>query len=132
MEEYLPLLIAAGILLLRLFASNKKKPQSQRTAPMPSFPDLSDIFPIPAQQPDKKAEEFRKPEPVLITEYLDEVPEIEGGRVADSEQKLQAMRQPKEVEIPENQSLKRHPLIADFDIPHAIIYSEILHPKYLE
>jgi hypothetical protein len=132
MEQYLPLLIAAGVLLLRLFAPNKKKPQSQRTAPMPSFPDLSDIFPIPTQQPDKQAEEFRKPEPALTTKYLDEIPNVEGGRIADSEQKLKSMRQAVNVETSPEYNAEKQTLITDFDIRHAVIYSEILHPKYLE
>jgi hypothetical protein len=149
MEELIPILIAAGALVLQYLVSDKKKKKQQSQQTMSeNFPDFSEMFPFLGKDDDEKAEEtvtiedmvkeyispVELPEPKLRYMPLGAAPEIEGGRLTKSDKLLEDMRgrvEPIEPEVKNSEHENDEPL-KDFDIRKAIIYNEILQPKFKE
>jgi hypothetical protein len=63
---------------------------------------------------------------------LGAIPLVEGGRITDVEQKLAQLRKEEESDKVPKETQKGIGLLEDFEIQKAIIYHEILQPKYLE
>jgi hypothetical protein len=132
MEDYIPILIVAVVMLIKLFSPNKKK-QSQHTSEnFPELPELSDLFPDLVTTPEE--EEARQEEKKVFPAFepLRAMPLAEGGRTTDVEQKLAQLRNEMESDKVPKEKPKRSELLEEFDIQKAIIYHEILQPKYLE
>jgi hypothetical protein len=130
MEDYIPILIVAAVALIKLFSPNKKKQSPPSPENFPELPELSDLFPDFVTISEEKERQEEKAVPAF--EPLGAIPLVEGGRTTDTEQKLAQMRKetahdnvPKEIQ-------KGTGLLEDFEIQKAIIYHEILQPKYLE
>jgi hypothetical protein len=131
MEDYIPILVVAVAMLIKLFSPNKKKQPQPQSENFPELPELSDLFPEFVPTPEK---EERQEKTTMHTAFepLGAIPLMEGGRTTDSEQKLAQMRKEAESDKVPKEKPKRIGLLEDFDIQKAIIYHEILQPKYLE
>lgn len=130
MEDYIPILIVAVVMLIKLFSP--KKEQSQRSPEnFPELPELSDLFPELATTPEEK-DERREEKVIPAFEPLGTIPLVEGGHTTDSEQRLAQMRTEAINDKIPKESPKRIEILEDFEIRKAIIYHEILQPKYLE
>ncbi|MDR2448610.1 MAG: hypothetical protein LBD52_01460 [Prevotellaceae bacterium] len=130
MEDYIPILIVAVVMLAKLFSPKKK--QSQHSPEnFPELPELSDLFPDFATRPEEKDErQGKKVIPAL--EPLGTIPLVEGGHTTDSEQRLAQMRTEAISDKVPKEKPKGIEILEDFEIRKAIIYHEILQPKYLE
>jgi hypothetical protein len=129
MEDYIPILIVAGVMLIKLFSPNKKKQPQPTSENFPELPDLSDLFPDLVTTPEEERQEEEKVIPAF--EHLGAIPIVEGGRTTDTEQKLAQMREAASEKVPKEKPQKGE-ILEEFDIRKAIIYHEILQPKYLE
>jgi hypothetical protein len=130
MEDYIPILIVAAVMLIKLFSPDKKKQPQHPSENFPELPELSDLFPD-LTAPEK--EEERQEEKVMPAfEALGAIPVVEGGRTTDAEQTLAYMRKEAASDKVPKEPPKKVEMLEDFDIRKAIIYYEILQPKYLE
>jgi hypothetical protein len=129
MEKYIPILIVAVTLVLKLFFPNKKRQPQDTAENFPELPGLPDLFPDLVTAPEVEKQEEMKMTPAF--ESLGAVPLVEGGRDTGSERMLEQMRTVTSDKIPK-EAQKRIEILDDFDIRKAIIYHEILQPKYLE
>jgi hypothetical protein len=120
MEDYIPILVIVAAMVIQLFSSNKKKQAQRHAENFPELPGLPDIFP----------DLVTTPEPV--PEPLAAAPVVEGGRATDAERILEHMRKESASDKVPKEEQKRAEIPEDFDIRKAIIYHEILQPKYLE
>jgi hypothetical protein len=129
MEDYIPILIVAVVMLVKLFSPNKGKQPQPASENFPELPDLSDLFPDLVTTPDEERQEEKKVIPAF--EPLGALPIVEGGRTADTEQKLAQLREAASEKVPKEKP-KKGEIFEEFDIRKAIIYHEILQPKYLK
>ena len=130
MEDYIPILVVAVVALIKLFSPGKKQQSQQPSENFPELPELSDLFPDFVTTPEKEARQEEKVIPAF--EPLGAVPLIEGGRTTDSAQKLEQMRDEVTSDKVPKEKPERVGISEDFEIRKAIIYHEILQPKYLE
>ncbi|MDR3181005.1 MAG: hypothetical protein LBT61_03635 [Prevotellaceae bacterium] len=129
MEDYIPILIVAAVALIKLFSPNKKQQSQQAPENFPELPELSDLFPE-LVTPQREVRQEEKVMPAF--EPLGAIPSVEGGRTTDSEQKLAQMRKEVTTDKVPKEKPERLGILEDFDIRKAIIYHEILQPKYIE
>jgi hypothetical protein len=130
MEDYIPILVVAVVALIKLFSSGKKQQSQPPPENFPELPELSDLFPDFVTTPEKEARQEEKVIPAF--KPLGAVPLIEGGRTIDSAQKLEQMREEVTSDKVPKEKPERVGILEDFEIRKAIIYHEILQPKYLE
>jgi hypothetical protein len=131
MEDYIPILIVAAVMLVKLFSPNKKKQPQHPSENFPELPELSDLFPdlIPAPEKEEVRQEGKG---IPAFEPLGTIPLVEGGYATDAERMLEHMRKEATNDKVPKEEPKRVEILEDFDIRKAIIYHEILQPKYLE
>jgi hypothetical protein len=129
MEDYIPILVVAVVMLIKLFSPNKGKQSRETAENFPELPELSDLFPDLITIPEEEKQEAQKVMPAF--EPLGAIPLVEGGRATGSERTLEQMRTVTSDKVPK-EAQKRVEIVEDFDIRKAIIYHEILQPKYLE
>jgi hypothetical protein len=130
MGDYIPILVVLVAMVIQLFSSNKKKQSQRPSETVPGLPDLSDLFPDFVTIPEEEKQEEKKVIPVV--ESLGVAPLVEGGRTTDAERTLEYMRKATTSDKIPKEEEKRFEILEDFDIRKAIIYHEILQPKYLE
>jgi hypothetical protein len=131
MEDYIPILIVAVVMLIKLFSPDKKKQSQPSSENFPELPELSDLFPDLATAPEEENE--RQEEKIIPAfEPLGATPIVEGGHTTDAEQRLAQMRTEAISDKVPKEKPKRIEILEDFEIRKAIIYHEILQPKYLE
>lgn len=131
MEDYIPILIVAAVMLIKLFSPDKKKQSQPSSENFPELPELSDLFPDLATMPEEK-DERREEKVIPAFEPLGAIPIVEGGLMTDTEQRLAQMRTEVISDKVPKEKPKRIEILEDFEIQKAIIYHEILQPKYLE
>ncbi|MDR2854446.1 MAG: hypothetical protein LBV31_04000 [Prevotellaceae bacterium] len=125
MEEYLPLIITMAIVLVK-FCMPSKKSAERTTERRPAIPGFPDFF------PELNTEDDEEQTAAPIIEPLSTIPVVEGGRITDSDQKLVALRKTAQNDKVPEQIPEKPDIMIDFELRKAIIYSEILRPKYLE
>ncbi|MDR3184361.1 MAG: hypothetical protein LBT49_03045 [Prevotellaceae bacterium] len=130
MEDYIPILIVAAAMVIKLFSSGKKNQSQHPAENFPELPELSDLFPDLVPPPETKQQEERKAMPVF--EPLGAAPSVEGGRTTDSERTLEHLRKKTTSDKVPKEEPAGVEILEGFDIRKAIIYNEILQPKYIE
>lgn len=139
MEEFFNILVTIGMVILAVTASRKKKPkQAKTTEPATDMPDdLPEGWPIPRElvtssgparpAPKRKQPPRPKPgaKPIRTTPTKPPAGANKAGLTSETKYADRNIAPPPE-------SGAEHPAKADFDLRKAVVWSEILKPKFDE